>query len=313
MVKILSQIELPELEQAVKSAHDDVDISYLGIGENVPAGTSADCLLAVASNLQGLDAVIADIEGLKWVQVVGSGIDGFPLNALGDRVLTTCKGVSAVPIAEWVMAMILTQAKSLPGQWISAPPETWSFGNAPIASLNTQKLALVGFGTIGRAIAQRALAFGMQVSAMTRTSTPDLDGVNHASSFSELVKNADHIVLAAPSTKATHHLLNRETFAALKPGAHLINIARGELVNEADLKTALDDGIISCASLDVAQNEPLTDGHWFYTDARIRFSPHISWGDPEIVERMTRVFLENLALFKNDLPLKNVFDVEAGY
>ena len=313
MVKILSQIELPALEQAIRTAHGDVDINYLGIGEEVPAGTSADCLLAVASNLQGLDSIIAGIDGLKWVQVVGAGIDGFPLEALGDRVLTTSKGVSAVPIAEWVMAMILTQAKSLPGQWITEPPETWSFGNAPMMSLNTQKLAIFGFGAIGREIARRALAFGMEVSAMTRTTTPDLDGVGHAASFSELVENADHVVLAAPSTKATHNLLNRESFAAMKQGTHLINVARGELVNETDLKTALDDGIIACASLDVAQNEPLESGHWFYTDARVRFSPHISWGDPEIVARMTEIFLDNLALFKKGLPLKNVFDVEAGY
>lgn len=313
MIKILSQIELPALEQAIRSAHDDVELNYLGIGDEVPPGTRADCLLAVASNLQGLDTVIADIDGLKWVQVIGAGVDGFPLETLGDRVLTTSKGVSAVPIAEWVMAMILTQAKSLPGQWITKPPETWSFGNAPMMCLNTQKLAIFGFGAIGREIARRALAFGMEVSAMTRTSVPNLEGVTQASDFSELVANADHIVLAAPSTKATHHLLNRDSFSDIKAGAHLINVARGELVNETDLKAALDDGTISCASLDVAQNEPLEDGHWFYKDARIRFSPHISWGDPEIVERMTAIFLENLALFKQGKPLKNIFDVEAGY
>ncbi len=313
MVKILSQIELPELEERLKARFDDVEIDYLKIGENVSSNAQADCLLAVASNLKGLDKIINAIEGLKWIQIVGEGVDGFPLEAVGSRILTTTKGVSCVPIAEWVMAMILTQAKALPDQWITAPPEIWNFANAPMQCLNTQKLALVGFGTIGREIARRALAFDMQVSALTRTSKPDLAGVTHAQNFEELVENAHHLVLAVPSTRATYHLLNAQTFARLSPGTHLINIARGELINEADLKIALDNGCLSCVSLDVAQNEPLDESHWFYTDKRIRFSPHISWGDPHTMQRMIEIFLNNLALFKQGAPLKDVFDIEAGY
>ncbi len=186
MVKILSQIELPELEQHLKAHFPDVELGYLKIGEAVPANTEADCLLAVASNLKGLDNIIADIKGLKWIQIVGAGVDGFDTNVLGDITLTTTKGVSAVPISEWVMAMILTQAKSLPAQWIEQPPELWNFGNAPMACLDSQKLAIYGFGAIGRALAKRALSFDMQVSALTRSSVPDIEGVQHASDFANL-------------------------------------------------------------------------------------------------------------------------------
>ncbi len=313
MVKILSQIELPELEQHLKAHFPDVELGYLKIGEAVPANTEADCLLAVASNLKGLDNIIADIKGLKWIQIVGAGVDGFDTNVLGDITLTTTKGVSAVPISEWVMAMILTQAKSLPAQWIEQPPELWNFGNAPMACLDSQKLAIYGFGAIGRALAKRALSFDMQVSALTRSSVPDIEGVQHASDFAELVRDADHLVLAAPSTKATYHALNTNSFKQLKAGTHLINIARGELIDESALRTALDNGTVSCASLDVAQNEPLDATHWFFSDQRIRFSPHISWGDPSTMERMLSIFMENLSHFIKGEDLINIFDIEAGY
>ncbi|MGC6475672.1 MAG: NAD(P)-dependent oxidoreductase [Parvibaculales bacterium] len=313
MVKILSQIELPELEQHLKAHFPDIELSYLKIGEPVPANTEADCLLAVASNLKGLDKIIPEIKGLRWIQVVGAGVDGFNLEVLGDIVLTTTKGVSAVPISEWVMAMILTQAKSLPAQWIEHPPELWNFGNAPMACLDSQKLAIYGFGAIGRALAKRALSFDMQVSALTRNSVPDIDGVQHARNFADLVADADHLVLAAPSTKATYHILNADSFKHLKSGTHLINIARGELIDESALRTALDDGTVTCASLDVAQNEPLDAEHWFFSDQRIRFSPHISWGDPSTMERMLSIFIENLSLFVSGKTLVNIFDVEAGY
>lgn len=313
MVKIISMIELEDMEDRLKKHVPSAQLSCLKIGEAVPAGTQADCLIAVAGSLQGLDKIIAGIDALKWIHVVGAGIDGFPLDCLGTRMLTTSKGVSSVPIAEWVLAMILTQTKSLPQQWITQPPEMWSFSAAPMVPVQRQKLSILGFGSIGQAIAQRALVFDMQVTALTRSTTPQMAGVTAAKDLRGLLSDADHVVLAAPATPQTSNIINAESLSMMKPGAHLINIGRGELVDEEALKSALDRNHIACASLDVVKSEPLPEGHWLYRHEKIRLSPHISWGDATIIDRLIQVFMDNLKRFSEGQKLINIYNVEVGY
>jgi phosphoglycerate dehydrogenase-like enzyme len=250
--------------------------------------------------------------GVRWVHAFGTGVDAFPFEALGERVLSCSRGASAIPIAEWVLAVMLAAEKNLPAQWISAPPERWS--QARLGGLRGRTLGLVGFGGIGRAVAERAQPFGMRVLALRRTSVPSpLPGVEMARDLDALLAEADHLVLAAPATAETRHLLDARAFSRVKRGVHLVNVSRGELVDHDALREALDAGRVGLASLDVADPEPLPAGHWLYTHSRVRLSPHTSWSMPGALDRLLDPFLENLRRYRAGEPLLHVVDRELGY
>src|SRR5439155_2177613 len=157
---------------------------------------------------------------------------------------------------EWVLAVMLAFEKRLPDAWIrGVPAERW--GRAALGTLHGRTLGLVGLGGIGTAVAERALPFGMRVRACRRTDAPaPIGAVDLVGSVAELVGSADHVVIAAPSTDATRHLFDREVFAVMKPGAHLVNVARGALVDQDALRAALDGGRLAIASLDAVEPEP---------------------------------------------------------
>src|SRR5262249_40179871 len=170
--------------------------------------------------------------GVRWVHILGTGVDGFPLALLADQTLTCSRGGSAVPIAEWVLAVMLAFEKRLPEAWVRAAPADW-WRSVRLGTLHGRTLGLVGLGAIGTAVAERALPFGMRVRACRRTTAPpSVDGIEIVGSLVDLVATADHLVLAAPATTATRHLIGRDMLAAVRPGVHLVNIARGALVDQ---------------------------------------------------------------------------------
>jgi len=249
---------------------------------------------------------------VEWVHVLGAGVDGFPFDALGERTLTCSRGAAATAIAEWVMAAMLAYAKELPESWINAPPERWNA--ASLGTLSGATLGLVGLGAIGTAIARRALPFDMEVVAFRRTAGPaPVEGVAVLPELATLVGRSDHVVVAAPATTHTRHLLDAAAFAAMKPGAHLVNIARGSLVDQEALRQALDDGIVSRATLDTVEPEPLPVGHWLYTHPAVRLSPHISWSAAATGRRTLELFVENVRRFRSGGPLLGAVDPLAGY
>jgi len=251
------------------------------------------------------------VPSIAWAHVLGAGVDGFPFDVLGDRLLTCSRGAAAVAIAEWVMAVMLAREKSLPESWIDGPAR-WN--SASLGTLAGRTVGLVGIGAIGTEIARRALAFDARVVAFRRTPTPTaLAGVEVVADLSNLLTQADHVVLAAPATEETHHLMDAAAFAVLKPGAHLVNIARGSLVDQEALRGALDDGRVGRASLDTVEPEPLPAGHWLYTHPSVRLSPHISWSAPGTMARTVNLFAENLARFRSGSALDGLVDPVAGY
>ncbi|MBV8295806.1 MAG: hypothetical protein JO085_03130 [Acidimicrobiia bacterium] len=133
------------------------------------------------------------------------------------------------------------------------------------------------------------------------------------SSLAELVSGADHVVVAAPYTPRTHHLFDAEAFSHVRPGAHLVNIARGGLVHQDALRAALDDGRVATATLDTVDPEPLPAGHWMFTHPRVRLTPHISWSSPEGARKIFDLFLENLGRYLRGEPLEGVVDKEERY
>ena len=124
---------------------------------------------------------------------------------------------------------------------------------------------------------------------------------------------SDHVVVTAPATPATKHLLDAGAFAAMKPGAHLVNIARGSLIDQDALLAALDAGTVAVASLDVVEPEPLPAGHALYAHPNVRVSPHISWCAPDTIQRTIEIFVENLKRYDAGEPLQGIINVEEGY
>jgi phosphoglycerate dehydrogenase-like enzyme len=251
--------------------------------------------------------------GLAWVQLPGTGIDGVPRHVFDLVPVVTCaRGASATPISEYVLATMLAFVKGLPGFWISEPPTRWNFQR--MDTLAGQTLGIVGLGGIGTAVARRALAFDMDVRALRRTDTPSpVAGLRVVTSLAELVGDAHHVVLAAPGTARTERLLDAEAFAAMRDGVHVVNIARGTLVDQDALRAALDSGKVARASLDTVDPEPLPEGHWMYAHPGVFLTPHSSWASRALLEAPVSIFCENLSRFLAGAPLEHVVDVAEGY
>ena len=212
--------------EQIATACPGVETLVVPTADPVDPALRADALLTLPWGTPNLGELLATT-GVRWIHTVGTGVDRFPLEVVGDRLLTCSRGASAIPIAEWVLAQMLAFEKRLPDAWLRARPAAWNF-HPTMGGLYGRTLALLGVGGIGRAIALRALAFGMTVRALRRTAEPSpLAGVDLARSLTDLVATADHLVLVAPATPATRGIIGEQALRAVKPGLHLVNVARG--------------------------------------------------------------------------------------
>jgi len=313
-VRIIAQLGVASAEAArINELYPEVELIEFTGGE-APAGLRAD---AFFGGYLGWDDILAwlDATGVRWVQLSGTGVDNVaPAVFDHDRVVTCARGASAVPISEWVMAAILARAKRFPETFLSTPPKYWNFPNPPLDRVEGSTLALVGLGGIGASIASRARAFGMEVRALRRTGAPSpVDGVQIVHSLDDLLPGASHVVLAAPATARTRSLIDTAAFAKMTPGVHLVNIARGSLIDQDALRAALDDGTVAMATLDTVSPEPLPEGHWLYAHPKVRVTAHISWYTPQLQAAAVDIFIENVGRYLRDEPLLHVVDRDEGY
>jgi phosphoglycerate dehydrogenase-like enzyme len=234
---------------------------------------------------------------VKFVQLASSGSDGYP-EWLGDGpVVASSAGTSAPAIAEFVLAAMLMVEKRLPAMVVT--DGAWTPQAAviarPLGTLDGRTLGLLGVGEIGSRVAALATAFGMTVIAHRRRHAA-IDGVELVS-FDDLLRRSDHLVVAAPLTAATSGMLGADAFARVKSGVHLVNIARGGLIDTAALIAALETGHVGFASLDVTDPEPLPPGHPLWAAPNVRITPHIAWSSPRTSQRIFALFAENLGRF----------------
>ncbi|GAB3362157.1 MULTISPECIES: NAD(P)-dependent oxidoreductase [Giesbergeria] len=255
---------------------------------------------------------------LRWVHTASAGVDFYPRWLLDVPQVSCSRGVAAAPIAEFVLHALLAHTKEL-GQRRVTDPQQWHDGFAqvhttPLGLLQGQTLGLLGYGAIGQAIAVRAQALGMHVLALRQSAAPVGDaGVGTVRSLPELLALSDHLVLALPATAATYHIINAHTLAHARAGLHLVNIARGSLVDQTALLAALDAGRLSGATLDVTDPEPLPTGHLLYTHPRVRLTPHISWSASNAVAATAEKFVVNLHRYLHGQPLLDQVDPQRGY
>jgi phosphoglycerate dehydrogenase-like enzyme len=280
------------------------------VASGTPEAATADVLVTLADDGPAVAGALTP--SVRWVHILGAGADGFPFDVLGDRVLTCSRGAGAAAIAEFVLATMLAFEKDLPNSWVTEPPEAWN--TAQLGGLEGRSLGLVGLGAIGTQVARRALAFDMEVAALRRSTAPSpMVGVTVVPDLAALLGRSDHVVVAAPATEATFHLLDDAALAHVRPRTHLVNVARGSLVDQDALLRALDDGRVARASLDVVDPEPLPAGHPFYSHPGVCLSPHISWSSPRTGKRTVSLFADNLDRYRNGADLHGIVDTRAGY
>ncbi|MDG2308253.1 MAG: NAD(P)-dependent oxidoreductase [Candidatus Binatia bacterium] len=308
-LKILSHFPRSRLTR-LEADVADIEIIEVDTEGDVAQGIEGEVLLTRPWGTPNMSELLR--RGVRWVHTVGTGVDRFPMDEIGDRILTCSRGASATPISEWIVTMMLAYEKRLPEVWLSEPPEAWSVGG-DLGSLDGRVLGLVGLGSIGLGVARRVEAFGMRTIACRRKNAPSpMPGIE-ITSFEDVIERADHLVIAAPATKATKQLLDAEAFSRVKAGVHLVNIARGSLIDHDALRAALDSGRIARASLDTVDPEPVPMGHWLYEHPSVRLSPHVSWSMPNVLDSFLGIFADNVGRYRRGEELHGVVDLVEGY
>jgi phosphoglycerate dehydrogenase-like enzyme len=253
---------------------------------------------------------------LSWVHTVTAGIDHV-LRALPPDtsvVITNAQGVFDHPIAEMVIAYILVIAKRIRDFQAQQAARRWHL--LRLREIADCTVGIVGLGSIGSEIARRCKALGMQVLATRRhpeRGGPHVDRVVAPQDLPEILQVADFVVVAAPLTAETRGLIGREELSLMRSDAWLINIARGEIVDEPALIEALRAGKIGGAALDVFAQEPLPASSPLWGLPNVILTPHNSWSTPHLKQREAELFLENLARYLRGEPLHNVVDEARGY
>jgi phosphoglycerate dehydrogenase-like enzyme len=246
--------------------------------------------------------------GIRWVHAGSSGVETLPAELLAADIVTCSRGIRSDAIAEFVLAAMLSAVKDMPRIWAAnAVASDFSLG-----TLTGATLGLIGVGTIGQAIARRAAAFDLTVLGTRRSANTGHLGPVELVALQELLERSDHVVVAAPATEQSRNMLDSAAFDVIKPGAHLVNVSRGALVDHDALLTALDSGRVALASLDVTEPEPLPADHPLRLHPHVRLSPHVCFmdGDPA---KVIDFFIENLKRYEAGKPLNGVVNVGAGY
>jgi phosphoglycerate dehydrogenase-like enzyme len=264
------------------------------------------------------DRILARAPRLRWVHSATAGVERVltPSSRARQLVITNARGVFSRPIAEYVLMMILAVSRRLPSLLELQAERTWQ----PLESreLRDVTVGIVGYGSIGSAVAELASAFGCRVVATRRRSgeggpAPRVDRVLSPEGLPDLLAESDFVVLAAPLTSDTAGLFGEAAIARLKPGAWVINIARGELIDERALARALRDGRLGGAVLDTFTEEPLPPSSPLYDLPNVILTPHTSWSSTRVMDRSVDLFCDNLRRYAAGEPLLNVVDPAAGY
>lgn len=312
MTRIASQLDAA-FNQHLRAQLPDVEVLELARG--LPANLPADVqVLLAAPHADFRDASAPPPGwpfGLRLVQLVTSGLDYFPRWLFDSLPVASARGTTAETMAEFALAAIFTAAKQLPDVWIN---DAAHWRQRPLASVSGSTLGLFGFGSIAQALAPKAQALGMHVLALRHSAQPfEVPGVRAVADIHELFGRADHVLLAAPVTPATQHIVSEAVLASARPGLHLINLARGALIDQHALLRALDAGQVGLASLDVSDPEPLPAGHPFYRHRRIHLSPHTSANSPQVYLNIARLLARNIERQRKGLPLENPVEISRGY
>jgi D-2-hydroxyacid dehydrogenase (NADP+) len=259
---------------------------------------------------------------LKWIHCGSAGVDQllFPEFLTSDVILTTSRGIHGDAISDHVMAMILAFSRGLVQSWNCKQRREWCSVEVMRQrfELKDKTIAIIGLGTIGKELARKAKAFWLKVVA-TKNRVRKGEKIRYVDrllpkiKLSEVLREADIVVMAVPYTKETHHMIGRRELASMKQTAILINVARGEVVDEPALIDALANRKIAGAGLDVFEQEPLSSESRLWEMENVILTPHIAGSMSDYFKKVGEIFRRNLNRYLHHKPLLNLFDKKLGY
>jgi len=298
------------------------------VGELVGAGCDVLLTFRVPND-------IANRASVKWIQLLSAGADhvlGGPLK--GSKIpITTASGIHATPIAEYTLASMLAYAHRIHLAIRAQVRHEWMRSGAFMAGVDDirgKTLGIIGYGSIGRETARLAAAFGMKVLALKRNPSDrvdagwcpaglgDPDGKIPARYFGPeecdaILRESDYVSVTLPLTDHTRKFVGERELAAMKPGAYLVNVGRGEVIDESAMAAALSAKKLGGAGLDVFEHEPLEASSPLWDLENVILTPHISGANRGYMDKACELFAENLKRFAANRPLLNLVDPALGY
>ena len=257
------------------------------------------------------EAILAACPSLKYIGVQATGYNVIDLEACRRHGVTVTNvpsystaGVAQLVfsfISEWACHVQLHSDSVMAGGWVRSPD--FVYWEKPLFEIEGKTLGIFGYGNIGSRVARIAEAYGMRVIVCTRTPKA---GIAHPVDFDALLKESDFISLHAPLTDKTKEIINRGSLARMKKGAYLINTARGGLVNEADVRAALEAGSLAGYAADVVLQEPMSPDCPLLKAPNCLLTPHIAWASVETRRRLMGVVIGNLQAWMAGTPVNVV-------
>lgn len=288
---------LDEFVSEIRNRLPTIDLcratNYQETVEQIPA---ADIVVEHGFSEELLDHA----EELKWIHTLSSGADFYDLNTVKDlgAILTTVSGVHAKPIAEHVFALMLFFERRMFKSRVQQERHEWQ--RFPAGELGNQTLGIIGVGSIGSQIAELGSAFGMDVLGVRRKSSKNhknVDEMFDPDNRHELLGRSDYVVLACPLTEKTRGLIGKKEISSMKSDAVLVNVARGEIVDQDSLIEQLQTGYLGGAALDVTETEPLPQNSPLWDMSNVIITPHMAGGSPHFPERCAEIFTDNYNYF----------------
>ncbi|WP_397418694.1 D-2-hydroxyacid dehydrogenase [Phenylobacterium sp.] len=307
------RLTLLVVDDAGKIRADGVEVSVEDAQPHA-AWTNSDVFFGGA--LRAFMTATLKSQVLRWVQSGAAGFDNPVFGQFVDKgaVLTTSHG-QAVGIADYVLWGVLDALQGGADRRADQAARLWT--RRAFREVAGSHWVILGFGAIGQGIAERARAFGAEITAVRRNPDPHplADRMVSPARFADVAAEADVLVLCAPATAETRHIANAAVFERMKPGSVFVNVGRGALVEEPALLAALDRGAPGHAVLDVFETEPLPTDSPFWAHPAVTLTPHVSGVSSGNAKRNDALFLDNLGLWVAGQPLRNVADpkdVRAG-
>lgn len=257
--------------------------------------------------------IISQLPNLKYIGVTATGYNIIDVNAAKEHgvIVTNVKGYSSASVAQLTFSLMLSftnrvaeHAKNIDQTWPSSAD--WCFYLNPLIELEGKTLGIIGFGDIGKKVANIGLGFGLKILANKRDLTSGgMDGVELCE-IEKVLKESDFISLHCPLTADNQGFINKDSIALMKPSAILINTSRGGLINEADLAEALNAGTIAGAGLDVLSTEPPAQDNPLLTAKNCIITPHIAWAGVEARKLLLKGTIENIKAYQKGTPINVV-------
>ncbi|HWW64914.1 MAG TPA: D-2-hydroxyacid dehydrogenase [Sphingomonadaceae bacterium] len=316
-MRVVVWIPVDVYKDAVVPAIKDVDGAEIVVVDDPEklgeALDGADAIISSGASKYTAEVakLLRETPSLRWFQTVAAGNEGFEAHGVPhDVVVTSSGGHSAPVVAEHAMALLLATAHCVPDFVRNVAARDWNRGFSPrFRSLFMKTAVVVGLGKIGLEIAKRAHAFDMRVIGVTRSGGPR-EGVDASFAVADIktaLAEADAVLLAAPLNRETQGVIGAAEFAAMKPGAFLVNIARGGLIDQVALRQALVEGRLAGAALDVTTPEPLPADDPLWDAPNLIVSPHTGGGgSAESPKRLAAAVRQNLEHFIAGKPLLHI-------